>query len=125
MNNVYWPEDFPQFPLRQGYSINGQSSTIRTDMESGPPEVSRVSHINFITVTLSYRFLQSQLDDFWEFYRSAQGANDGANFFLLNLDLTGEFKLYQVRITQFPQVTPAGRKHLTISFTIETDQLGE
>ncbi|GLS27733.1 hypothetical protein [Marinibactrum halimedae] len=118
---IYWPEHLP-LPQRSGYSVQSNPSLIRTEMESGPPEVSRTSHITMREINVSVFLTDSQEKDFWHFFESASGANGGANYFSMPVKTVGNVVPHQVRIKDSPASMLVGVNSVEIKFTVETDE---
>lgn len=80
-----WPTTLPA-TLVDGYTLNPQDQTIRTDMESGNARVRRRSAARVDTVDAGWLFSQSQMLIFraW-FENNSTGAAGGAAWFSIDL----------------------------------------
>lgn len=79
-----WPGTLPA-PQLDGYAINPEKQTIRTDMEAGAARVRRRSAAINDKIQVSWKFTDAQMETFrtW-FYNSAECAG-GAAWFTINL----------------------------------------
>lgn len=121
MDRFSWPPDFPQIPLRASYGVNAQPQIISTDMESGPPERSLISHIRVSVINVSYYFAREKFADFVEFFWSPTGANGGQNYFDLPVKTQSNFVPHSVRIISSYQESFLG-EGIQVSFSVETDE---
>lgn len=120
MANAQWPDSLPGV-LRSGYGVSGKQAVIRTQMETGLDEVSRISSTNVRDITAAVALTDEQCSTFWSFYHSTEGANDGANLIDISIKTSNGFALHACRIKTLPRSVPYGTK-TKVSFTLETDQ---
>ncbi len=89
-----WPVSLPS-PNLSGYGVDPAAAFIRTDMESGPARQRRRFSQVPEQVTASFRFTNSEMTTFRNFWKT--NLFDGNASFTLNLDLGAGVVNYIVR----------------------------
>lgn len=113
-----WPSTLPN-PLMSGYSMRDDLPLIRTEMEQGPPRVTRFS-ANFDTIITATIFItNAQLEIFRDFFENT--VNLGADFFDIAANTKGTVVPHRCRIMNTPNYRLAGNRW-TVTLTLETDE---
>ena len=113
-----WPSTLPN-PLMSGYSMRDVVPLIKTEMEQGPPRVTRYS-ANFDTIISATIFLtNAQLSIFRDFYDTT--TNLGADFFNIVSNTKGTPVLHRCRIVSSPNYRFQNNKW-NVSLSLETDE---
>lgn len=112
-----WPVSLPA-PLIEGYSMNEALPIIRTEMEQGPPRVTRISDVYTTQLTVGVALTASELSTFRTFLDG--DANAGADWFDMPIITTNTKQDHRVRILSVNTVRD--RTIYRVTLQIETDE---
>ena len=101
---------------RSNKNVSVAPKVIRTQFETGPVRVRRISSKDDISVTGSVVLTSAQLAQYWTFFEGE--ANHGADWFQMPMITTGTVQTHTVRI-QSHSIVPIGLGHHRVSLNLE------
>lgn len=113
-----WPAGLPA-PLLAGYGFSEELPTLRTQMESGPDRVVRISTGYLTTVQLSLSVTPALLQTFREYFHGSE-CNAGANWIDIPIITTNTKQNHECRITAWS--TTRNGTRWTLNLTVETEE---
>jgi hypothetical protein len=77
---VAWPETLSA-PLETGYRLEPDNQSLRTDFEVGSPRVRRITTVRTDRITVQWKFDETEMDTFRDWFDAADGAAGGSLWF--------------------------------------------
>ena len=83
-----WPTTLP-YAMRSGYELSPLDQTLRTDMESGPARVRRLTKARNDKITVTWMMTATQLAAFRIWFESDSDCAGGQAWFDMNVNTDG------------------------------------
>ena len=119
MPDANWPATLPA-PLKSGYKVSDELPVIKTEMESGPARVSRISSSYTSTISVKFVLDAAEIATLKTFFEG--GANFGADWFNIPIDTGAGLVDHRSRFVSAPQRVPIVPGYWTVSFNLETEE---
>jgi hypothetical protein len=111
-----WPTTLP-LPNLSGYSAKKAGAFVRTEMEKGPARQRKKSRGTPTQIKVAWRLTRAEKAIFLDFYEN--DIQDGAAWFLMNLDIGAGMQLMKTRFIDDPDRNAMAGMHWNVSVTLE------
>lgn len=107
--------------LATGHAIETKDQTVRSDMEIGPARVRRISTAANDSIPISWIFSADELEIFRDWFDLDSGANGGASWFYMPIDVGYGSSVQEVRFKKGSlKIGRLGYKSWSVASEVET-----